>query len=326
VTFRKPVSEITDRAKRYRANRVKPSGPKRCAYSHLRNPCKGPLGINHADGNESNGKRSNLNWACKRHNAQLALWHKQHGKGVRTRQYNPGASNLAQYVQAAVEHTRGSHDAGGKVIHETPRAKRKAFAREIAFRKGHRNPASTSEDLYRNFHGKKHSRITTIQVEEADYGSHPDLAQLGKLVSLTVGEGVKLTGKFLNIPEAMEDGAWAQEIGFDHNVPDVAAEPAGKQIYFVGGNQDISSFLGRFPGIDRSKELLDLGPCIRLEYLTQKRFDKFQDVSYFHALGEETGEYPGDNGANPRLLYNRIRRRLYLVGGKYHVKPEGIVD
>jgi hypothetical protein len=133
--WRKTVDEITDRAKRYRANQVKPRGRKHCAYSHRENPCKGPLGVNHRDGDESNGAQSNLNWACKRHNAQLAIYHKAMGKGVRTRQYNPGASNLAQYVQAAVEHVRGAHDAGGKVLHETPKSKRRSFAREIAFRK-----------------------------------------------------------------------------------------------------------------------------------------------------------------------------------------------
>ena len=53
---------------------------------------------------------------------------------------NPGATNLAQYVQAALDHSRGSHDAGGKVIHETPKAKRREFAREIWFRRGYRNP------------------------------------------------------------------------------------------------------------------------------------------------------------------------------------------
>jgi len=142
--FRKAVDEITDRAKRYRANKVRPKGPKRCAYRHRLNPCKGQLGINHIDGNESHGDQDNLNWACKRHNAQLAIYHKAMGKGVRTRQFNPGATNLAQYVQAAVEHTRGAHDAGGRVIHETPKAKRRSFAREIAFRKtgSYQNPVN----------------------------------------------------------------------------------------------------------------------------------------------------------------------------------------
>ena len=53
------------------------------------------------------------------------------GKGRRTRQFNPGAETLAQYVSAAVEHKRGTHDAGGLVIHETPKEKRQAFAKEI---------------------------------------------------------------------------------------------------------------------------------------------------------------------------------------------------
>jgi len=43
------------------------------------------------------------------------------GKGVRTRQYNPGAYTLAQYTEAALQHTRGAHDAGGEIIHETPK-------------------------------------------------------------------------------------------------------------------------------------------------------------------------------------------------------------
>jgi hypothetical protein len=53
------------------------------------------------------------------------------GQGRRTRQFNPGAETLAQYVSAAVEHKRGTYDAGGLVIHETPKEKRQAFAKEI---------------------------------------------------------------------------------------------------------------------------------------------------------------------------------------------------
>jgi hypothetical protein len=55
----------------------------------------------------------------------------RHGKGVRTRQYNPGAYTLAQYTEAALQHTRGAHDAGGEIIHLTPKEKRQEFAAEI---------------------------------------------------------------------------------------------------------------------------------------------------------------------------------------------------
>jgi hypothetical protein len=44
---------------------------------------------------------------------------------------NPGAETLGQYVSAAVEHTRGEHDAGGLVIHETPPERRSEFSKEI---------------------------------------------------------------------------------------------------------------------------------------------------------------------------------------------------
>jgi hypothetical protein len=44
---------------------------------------------------------------------------------------NPGARTLAQYVSAAVDHERGARDAGGLVIHATPKEKRQTFAKEI---------------------------------------------------------------------------------------------------------------------------------------------------------------------------------------------------
>ena len=44
---------------------------------------------------------------------------------------NPGAETLAQYVRAALDHERREHDAGGLVIHETPKEKRQSFAKEI---------------------------------------------------------------------------------------------------------------------------------------------------------------------------------------------------
>jgi len=189
-----------------------------------------------------------------------------------------------------------------------------------------RNP--TSEELYKRFHGRASTKESVIEVEDADFNSHPDLAKLGDLMSLTVGEGIELTGKYLNQPKPLDDeeDSWCVQIDFDQQRPvAVAAEPNGKQIFFVGGDQDIARYLSEFP-VDASKEFIVLGPCIRIEYLTEKGFDQFRPTRYFHATGEESGEYPGDNGANPILLFNRVRRKLFLQGGVYTVKPDGIVD
>ena len=133
---RKPVSEITDRAKRYRAQKnVK--GPKVCAVCGKR----GKLDVMHLDGNESNGDKRNLAYGCRSCNAKLAAGFKRIGAGVKTRQYNPAGKaipSFGQYAWAVSHHSRWAHDEGGAVIHATPRHKRVEYARRIAELKGGR--------------------------------------------------------------------------------------------------------------------------------------------------------------------------------------------
>ena len=126
------MREITDRAKRYRAQHpeCRPPGPVKCAL------CGSTrfLLIDHKDGDEANGKPDNLRWLCKSCNTRLGLANARAGQGVRTRQYNPanlGARTLAQYTEAALRHARGQHDAGGEIIHQTPKETRHEFAAEI---------------------------------------------------------------------------------------------------------------------------------------------------------------------------------------------------
>lgn len=438
--FRKPVSEITDRAKRYRANRVKKLA-KFCENCGSREN----LLIGHRDGNESNGAPYNLGTFCKSCNGIQAHEDKRAGRGVRTRQYNPpenvtaklkkldklasraalrgdtkafqrykrqilklletetsekknpGAINLAQYVQAAMEHVRGSHDAAGATLHETPKAIRREFAKEIWWRRGYRgnppedimpeywagklrdshglivhdekqakaillselralgkigprkNPDESDADkLYRKFHGVKADNHLVFDVPEIDpYGSHPELAQLGLLVRLVVGEGVDVKPSGNEEDEkiiAVEDDFWSTELVFlpdvaeyrrraestrsqadvdqlksfmrKHGTPDVASEPNGKQLYIVGGNQNIDSKLGEL-GADSEKELIDCGFCYVIEYYTQKHFDRQRPIDYFHRLGEKSG-------VPPRLFYWRTAHLLQLVGGEYFVTARGI--
>ena len=90
--------------------------------------------VDHRDADEWNYSPKNLRWLCKACNTRLGIAAARADQGRRTRQYNPrnpGAENLAQYVQAALDHRRGEHDAGGKIIHETPKSKRTEFAEEI---------------------------------------------------------------------------------------------------------------------------------------------------------------------------------------------------
>lgn len=122
--------KVSDRAKRYRANQpaCQPSGPRRCEL------CGNTSGlmVDHVDGNESHGLKSNLRWLCRSCNTKLGAAMAKAGQGRRTVQYNPGgAKTLHEYIQAVLAHTRGSHDAAGKIIHATPKGKRREYAAEI---------------------------------------------------------------------------------------------------------------------------------------------------------------------------------------------------
>jgi hypothetical protein len=102
MAHRKPVTAITDRAKRYRAQHpnVRPKLPKRCYFcGSTKN-----VGVHHLDGNEDHGNRQNLGWACKRCNAKIAHWMKKAGIGKRVEQFNPSKasrkSQMLAYGQA----------------------------------------------------------------------------------------------------------------------------------------------------------------------------------------------------------------------------------
>ena len=130
VNMGKPVSQITDRAKRYRAQKnVK--GPKECVVCGA----KGKLDVMHLNGNESDGEWRNLAYGCRSCNGKLAAGFKRIGAGVPTRQFNPAGAavpTFGQYAWAVSHHSRGAHDEGGAVIHATPRHKRIEYARRIA--------------------------------------------------------------------------------------------------------------------------------------------------------------------------------------------------
>ena len=145
---RKPVSQITDRAKRYRAqSEVK--GPKRCVL------CNGTaqLQVMHLSGDESDGDSRNLAYGCRSCNGRLSAAWKSLGSKVRTRQYNGPVFNaenpaavptFTQYCWAVAHHSRGAHDEGGAIIHATPRSKRIEYAGRIADIKRERRRESSS--------------------------------------------------------------------------------------------------------------------------------------------------------------------------------------
>jgi hypothetical protein len=192
--------------------------------------------------------------------------------------------------------------------------------------------------LYRKFHGRGPDKIYEMQVAGLDpYGGHPELTSLGPLIRLIVGEGVTLGGEY---GDEVQEAEWVREISFvpsvarwhdwlertdppvqearaklrEYKAPDLASVPNTRQLYIVGGTYAVDAVA---LGADPEKDLLDLGNVYLVEYFTQKRFDRFDPIGYFHHFGEKSG-------VQPRLLYDCVHKLLSLAGGEYVVTPRGI--
>jgi hypothetical protein len=130
----KPVSQITDRAKRYRANAAAP--PKHRCFA-----CGNPRvrGVHHIDGREDNSRQKNLTWACNSCNVKIANTMRKAGLGKVTRQYNPrarshGASSLGAYLSSvaiAKGEQPGNVTSAVRTIQATSDAKRTEYAKRI---------------------------------------------------------------------------------------------------------------------------------------------------------------------------------------------------
>lgn len=128
----RPASEITDRAKRYRAHHpdVEPEPPKQCGF------CGSPRFVvpHHINGREEDLDPQNLMWACKSCNTWLGFLYRDHKIGRLTQQYNPSkASRKAQMEEyaAAIKVMRGQFEGDIRkalaTIRATPRDIRSAY-------------------------------------------------------------------------------------------------------------------------------------------------------------------------------------------------------
>lgn len=140
----RPVSIITDRAKRYRANAANEQADRVCIYCGKPETAARPLMVDHIDGDEDNGAPSNLALACRSCNTSKGIVYRNNGLGRRTRQYNPkrgrratgkGIRSLAQFIQA-INTVKGQgpqqmelFDAS-QLLHDTSPADRSMWARE----------------------------------------------------------------------------------------------------------------------------------------------------------------------------------------------------
>jgi len=174
---------------------------------------------------------------------------------------------------------------------------------------GHKsNPEPDAADLYEEFHGRPSTEI--IEVESLEH-HHDYLAVLGELVEITI-----------ELLEGDHAGKLYQ-LTFDGCGMFLAASEDRTTLYIKGGDQSLpldSMGLGH-PTL--LKDSMVIGYMRQITYQTQKAFDDFATIDYYHKAGEETGQLPillyapSKSGSTPALS---------LSGGAYEIKDVGITN
>lgn len=236
-------------------------------------------------------------------------------KGKRARRKNAGnASHKPDCKCFACKHARG--DKTPRVTHNKKKATARRGARlKASPRRSGRNPQLAGETkqavrLFKSFSGRDAKEILEKQQSAA---MRMDYAALGDLVALGIGEcplkGARLVTGWEKCPH----------IGFQRDGVKLASSPEGRQLYLIGGSQDISSQLDSWDAIDTSKDFIDLGDCTFVVYDARKVHDGFRPTQWVHQFGEDTG-------ALPRLMFDTLKKTLFLIGGEYFIDTKGGVS
>jgi hypothetical protein len=153
-----------------------------------------------------------------------------------------------------------------------------------------RNPDELQQavQLYQSFHGRDPKGIVDAHVSAAVRLEYTTLGDL----------------EYLKVLTPLEQKA---QFNFDGDRVKLASSPDGKTLYVIGGNQDLRNCLDKD---SLEKDFIDLGEAQEVQYLARKVHGQFRPVSYYHKFGEK-------NGAKPRLMFDKLKKQIFFVGGEY---------
>jgi hypothetical protein len=189
---------------------------------------------------------------------------------------------------ARLDKQKAARDRAAKIRAARGNPKKKNRARR------RRNAANSETEqavsLYGIFHGKDAQEILEKHRSAAirsDYTALGDLEYLQVQTPL----GQKVTFQF--------EG--------DH--VKLASSPDGKQLYCIGGNQNIAPCLDKD---SMAKDIIDVGDCIEVAYTARKIHSNYEAVEWYHKFGE-------DSGALPRIVFDKLKKELFFAGGEYFI-------
>ena len=175
-------NNITDRAKRYRAQRNAPPGRKLCNFCGSGEDVM----IDHITGDESDGDPDNLMNLCRSCNTRKGIVQARNRIGMRTRQYNPmripSFSAFKTHAQTLLGIGPGDPAAATAAIRATPPAKRAEYASRIAAANPFRSEAQRRKFFAMAERGEISQR--TLKKFERDNPAAPTFAQYAHAVSV----------------------------------------------------------------------------------------------------------------------------------------------
>ena len=235
-------------------------------------------------------------------------------KVVRTRKNTSGTA-LAKKIRELMRDNGLSRSEATKAATRILRASHtKPGEYKRSRRHERRNPDALDRAgaTYAMFHGRGPKEV--VKVNELT-GGPKTVTALGDLLYFVV------------VPGDDDSAAYKVKWGDGDKRPFLASNAKATQLYIVGGNQDVDEMLRKMGVTSSAQDLLDLGEVREVEYYTQKDFDNFTPIQYFHHFGEEDAKRnPRGRIRRPRLIYSRSNKKLMLAGGAYKIKKDGIIN
>lgn len=188
------------------------------------------------------------------------------------------------------------------------------------------------KEFFREFHGKEPEAVR-------------DLALKTEVQKTYVFIGDLSAARFL------QDDGREIRINFANDKVKLAGSPDGKQLYCIGGNQNILPILKNL-GLDTSKEFISIGRWYCVYYVASKSMTNFEPTEWEHYFGcvdeiralmkqsEEKGwsnaefqaavekvmkETPPLERDLPEAVYDKRNERILCAGGSYYGDWPGII-
>lgn len=180
-------------------------------------------------------------------------------------------------------------------------------------RRRRHNQVSETEQavkLFEIFHGKDPVKIIDKHVSAA---MRKDYTALGKLVAVGLDDS--------GYGEREIAAKWdkCNHISFAEDGVTLASSPDGRQLYAIGGNQNLNGCLEKFQGVDAAKDFIDLGEVVFVVYEARKVHDNFEPVEYVHKFG-------GHGNTRPGWFYDRLKKQIFFIGGEYFIDVDAKIS